>query len=331
MKCLASLMLLSAWTIGHDLAAQAGQVLRGPAWSVEGNQIGGEMGTSVASAGDVNGDGFSDVIVGAYHFDHGQVDEGMTFLFLGSADGLSTSADWTAESDLPSAAFGSSVATAGDVNGDGFSDVIIGAYLFSNGEGIEGSATVFLGSATGLGATPAWVVEGGSGGANLGYSVSTAGDVNGDGFSDVIVGALNFSNGQQGEGRALVFLGSASGLATTPAWATEGNQTAAQYGGWVSTAGDVNGDGFGDVIVGAPRFRHGQTEEGRAFLFLGSSTGLATTPAWTAESDEDDAYFGYVSTAGDVNGDGFSDVIIGAPGTTTGKMNEGRAYVFLGS
>jgi hypothetical protein len=88
----------------------------------------------VASAGDVNGDGYSDVIVGAYQFDNGETDEGRAFVYHGSASGLSTTPNWTAESNQAGAFFGASVASAGDVNGDGFSDVIVGAPLFDNGQ-----------------------------------------------------------------------------------------------------------------------------------------------------------------------------------------------------
>ena len=80
----------------------------------------------------MNGDGFSDVIVGAYLYDNGQTDEGRAFVYLGSAAGLAPTAAWTAEAIRP-ALFGFSVATAGDVNGDGFSDVIVGAYFYDNG------------------------------------------------------------------------------------------------------------------------------------------------------------------------------------------------------
>jgi hypothetical protein len=104
-----------------------------PDWTAESNQAGAQFGFSVASAGDVNGDGFSDVIVGAWLFDNGETDEGRAFVYHGSASGLSTTPNWTAESNQAGAWFGYSVASAGDVNGDGFSDVIVGARLFDNG------------------------------------------------------------------------------------------------------------------------------------------------------------------------------------------------------
>ena len=130
-------------------------------------------------------------------------------------DPLMTSPSWTAESDQANAWFGQSVATAGDVNGDGYSDVIVGAYLYDNGEVDEGRALVYLGSASGLATSPAWTAESNQANAELGSSVAAAGDVNGDGYGDVIVGAYRYDNGETDEGRAFVYLGSASGLATS--------------------------------------------------------------------------------------------------------------------
>ncbi|RMG44335.1 MAG: hypothetical protein D6718_10260 [Acidobacteria bacterium] len=305
---------------------------RSPAWTAEGDQSSAYFGRSASTAGDVNGDGYADVIVGAYQYDNGEANEGRAFVYHGSASGLETSPAWTAESDQASAFFGMSVSTAGDVNGDGYSDVIVGAYSYDNGETDEGRAYVFHGSPSGLETTPAWTAESNQAFAEFGYSVSTAGDVNGDGYSDVIVGAFHYDNGETDEGRAFVYHGSASGLETTPAWTAESDQTSAYFGGSVSTAGDVNGDGYADVIVGAYQYDNGEANEGRAFVYHGSASGLETTPAWTAESDQASASFGKsVSTAGDVNGDGYSDVIVGAYLYDNGEANEGRAFVYHGS
>ncbi len=267
-------------------------LLTTPGWTAEGNQAYALFGNSVTTAGDVNGDGYSDVIVGAPYYDNGQTDEGRAFVYYGSASGLSASPNWTAESDQGHAFFGSSVSTAGDVNGDGYGDVIIGAPYFSNGEAEEGRAYVYYGSASGLSAAPDWTAESDQVTAYFGYSVSTAGDVNGDGYSDIIVGAPFYDNGQTDEGRTYVYYGSASGLSAAPDWTAESDQDAAYFGYSVSTAGDVNGDGYSDIIVGAPFYDNGQTDEGRTYVYYGSASGLSTAPGWTAESDQDTACFG---------------------------------------
>jgi hypothetical protein len=293
-------------------------------WTVAGS---GGFGNAVAAAGDVNGDGYSDVIVGANLYDNGESDEGRALLYLGAASGPTLTSSWTEVGDQADSAFGSSVSTAGDVNGDGYADVIVGAPYYDNGQTDEGRAFLYLGSASGLPSTPAWTAEGDQAGANFGGSVATAGDVNGDGFSDVIVGALFHDNGQSDEGRGYLYLGSASGLATAAVWTVEGDQTNAYLGWSLAPAGDVNGDGYSDVIIGVP----GGGEP--AHVYLGSATGLATTPAWTAASDLANTSFGMsVATAGDVNGDGYSDVIVGAPFSSQNlEQEEGRAYLYLGS
>lgn len=303
-----------------------------PNWTTESNQVSANLGWSVASGGDVNGDGYSDVILAAHFFDNGETDEGTAFVFYGAPGGLAATPNWTAESNQVSAILGWSVASAGDVNGDGYSDVILGAQSFDNGETNEGAAFVYHGAPAGLSATSNWTAEGNQADAWFGFSVAAAGDVNGDGYSDVIVGAHFFDNGQTNEGRAYVYHGSATGLLASPNWTVESNQTNATFGRSVASAGDVNGDGFSDVIIGARLFDNGQTDEGSAFVYHGSATGLSTTANWTAESNQSNAQFGVaVASAGDVNGDGFSDVIVGANLFDNGQMDEGRAYVYLGS
>ncbi len=298
-----------------------------PSWTVESNQDRAEFGTSVSTAGDVNGDGYSDVIVGAASYDNGEANEGRAFVYLGSAAGLAASAAWTAEPDQATSYFGMSVATAGDVNGDGYSDVIVGAPIYGN---YEGRAYVYLGSPAGLAASPSWIARSNQPGCWFGFSVATAGDVNSDGYADVIVGADNFSNGQTAEGRAFVYLGAAAGLATSASWTAESNVINAHFGRAVATAGDVDGDGFGDVIIGASQYGNGQSLEGAAYVYRGSAAGLGASYAWIAESNQIGAHFGQsVATAGDVNGDGLADVIVGANEFDNGQDAEGRAFVYL--
>ncbi len=302
------------------------------AWTAEGDQAGAIFGVAVGTAGDVNGDGYGDVIVGDAYYTNGQRREGRAYVFHGGAAGLSASAAWTAESDQIDAFFGQSLAAASDVNGDGYADVIVGAWAYTNGQTQEGGAWLYYGSAAGLGASAGWMAEGNQWGARFGYAVGTAGDVNGDGYADVIVGAVRYNNGQTNGGRAFVYYGGATSLATSAAWTADGNQSASAFGLSVGTAGDVNGDGYADVIVGAPSYANGQTYEGRAYVFHGAATGLSPTANWAAESNQSGAYFGGAAgTAGDVNGDGYDDVIVGAYRFDNGQTDEGRVFVYYGS
>jgi hypothetical protein len=297
------------------------------AWTAEPDVI-EDFGASVSSAGDVDGDGYGDVVVGAPAQDK-------AYLYLGSASGLETTAAWTAESDQAFGEFGFAVSSAGDVNGDGYGDVVVGEHDRDISDQRDGRAYLYLGSGSGLETTAAWTAESDKAFAEFGYSVSSAGDVNGDGYEDVVVGAWEYDSPLSNEGRAYVYLGSAAGLETTAAWTGESNKKDAFFGGSVSSAGDVNADGYGDVVVGAHGYplarTPGSSDEGRVYLYLGSAVGLGTTAAWTVQSDHNGANLGRsVSSAGDVNGDGYGDVVVGAPWLSNPTYAEGGAYLYLG-
>jgi len=212
-----------------------------PAWSVIGSERFANLGKAVATAGDVNGDGFSDVVVGAPLFDSGQTDEGEAFLYLGSPSGLSTTAAWTGQSNIAGLHYGSTVASAGDVNGDGYADVIIGSNSSDTGLSLNDIAYLYLGSATGLATTPAWTRQ--TSQFDSGANVAGAGDVNGDGYADVLVGEPEYSSAPLvDEGHVFLYQGTASGLSMLPAWEVDGDQNFAILGFSVASAGDVNGD-----------------------------------------------------------------------------------------
>lgn len=298
-------------------------------WSDNLDQANSEYGKDARSAGDVNGDGYADVIIGAPFYDNGQEDEGRVVVYYGSATGLPDTPNWTEENNLAGSWFGYSVGTAGDVNNDGFDDVIIGAPSLA---GINGRAYVYLGSSTGLPDEPSWTRGTLNSNSSFGYSVGTAGDVNGDGYNDVIIGASTYDEGLTNRGQALIYYGTSTGVSETPSWTVMSDQEYSNFGSSVGTAGDVNGDGYSDVLVGANSYSNGNPQEGKVFCYYGSVTGPSTITSWSAESNHDYALFGYsLGTAGDVNGDGFDDVIIGAYSFDGELINEGIAYVFHGS
>lgn len=286
----------------------------------------------VSPAGDVNGDGYADILMSTFITEFGASKGGKVFLYFGTGSGISGTPNWTGTSSQDASNFGETVANAGDVNGDGFADIIVGAPRHSNGEENEGAAFVYYGSPSGLPKQPSWVAEGQQANAFFGTAVAGGGDVNKDGYADVVIGAHFFDNGETNEGRVFVYLGSANGLSKDPVWTAEGNQVGANFGKSVTCAGDINKDGYSDVLVGAPNYDNGQNNEGRAFIFLGSNMGLTQSPAWTGESNQADANFGNsVAFAGDVNGDTFSDVLIGANRFDEGQSNVGKIFVYLGS
>ncbi len=267
------------------------------------------FGVSIASAGDVNGDGYADLVVGSSRLSVGS--PASAYLYLGTPTGLSSTPATTLTSPqlVGPNYFGSIVAGAGDVNGDGYADIALGS--------LDG-AFIYLGSAAGLATTPtpALIPASGSG---FGSPVIGAGDVNGDGYADLLVGSPGGASGH-----AYLYLGGAAGLATAPSTTLSAGDWS--FGDTLASAGDVNGDGYADVIVGE---YYAAVATGAAYVFLGSATGLATAPA-TLLSGLDGTYgnFGQsVASAGDVNGDGYGDIIVGAPGAS---FYQGRAYVYLG-
>ena len=295
--------------------------------TLTGAAIADNFGYSVSTAGDVNGDGYSDVIVGAYLNDAGGSNAGRAYIYFGGAS-MNSTADVTLTGAAASDFFGVSVSTAGDVNGDGYSDVIVGADLNDAG-GIDfGSAYIYFGGAS-MNSIADVTLTGAATDDYFGHSVSTAGDVNADGYSDVIVGAYFDDAGGSNAGRAYIYFGGSSMNSIADLTLT-GAAAGDLFGNSVSTAGDVNGDGFSDVIIGAKSNDAGGVDAGRAYIYFGGASMNSTADVTLTGAADDDEFGISVSTAGDVNNDGYSDVIVGAQYNDTGADNAGSTYIYFG-
>jgi hypothetical protein len=194
---------------------------------------------------------------------------------------------------------------------------------------------VYYGSPTGPSPTPDWVRDGEKANDEYGNSPATAGDVNGDGYDDLLVNAFRYDDPEGGTdvGAAYLFTGSPSGLGTSPAWTKVGDQAGTYYGYHVDAAGDVDHDGHGDVLITASDYNvPGFTDAGRAYVYLGSADGLADTAAWTQDGDQDSCQLGNAARgAGDVNGDGCADILTSMLYRDIGPLvDAGRACLFYG-
>jgi hypothetical protein len=282
--------------------------------SYEPNLASADFGASLA-VGDYDGDGYGDLAVGADGYSNGQASEGAVLVYAGGPTGSLGSAYIVLESNLASNRGGAYGAGAGDINGDGYDDMVQGSTGF-------GWTYVHFGGPNGITSASAITLS-----TTGGTSFGTACDVNGDGKSDVLVGASAYTGGQSNEGQIRVHYGKTA-LSSTPDWKYESNIVGAGLGNSVACAGDLNGDGYGDIVAGAAAYDGAYTDQGRAYVFLGGSTGPAAAPSWTVNGTESLGSFGSaVAAAGDTDADGSAELLVGANrqgAGTTGRLSSFR-------
>ncbi|WP_291295124.1 tandem-95 repeat protein [Elioraea sp.] len=317
-------------------------------------------GLALDHAGDVNGDGIADVIVGARLSDANGTNAGSAYVVFGKTDGagVSLGALGTAGFEIRGAIAGDqaggAVSAAGDVNGDGYADILVGARFDDTGGTNNGAAFVVYGGPTmgtvelGSLGTGGLRIIGEAAADNAGWSVSAIGDLNGDGLADMLVGARNADPDGSASGAAYVVYGRAGGgdiRLSDVAQGIGGFRIAGEgagdwAGGFVSVAPDMNGDGFAELLIGALGDDDGGSNAGAAYIVFGSAGGFNISLDSAAAALGGFKLFGEaaadaagtaIAYAGDLNGDGLGDILVGAPGVDiVSGTGAGGVYVIYG-
>ncbi|MBM1218566.1 FG-GAP repeat protein [Ponticoccus sp. SC2-23] len=294
----------------------------------------------------------------------GAATESVSFTVTGTADVSSTLNGFVLVGSQSLGEFGYAVAAAGDVNGDGIDDIIIGARSNTAGDlSLAGQAFVIYGSnsrdagvidVASLDSADGFVVDGIDAGGFAGASVASAGDIDGDGIDDLVIGAFGADTERGNSGEVYVIFGqdaAADGgfgasfdlndLDGSNGFVLNGIDTNDNAGISVSSAGDINNDGIDDLLIGAYRGDPGgRVDAGETFVVFGSDDGfpaaidletLDGSTGFVIGGNDPSDQSGYsVSAAGDVNGDGIDDLLIGAPFGDTGASSTGEAYIVYG-
>ena len=290
---------------------------------------------SSATVGDFNGDGFPDVALGAPGARVPSIEQGSVYLFFGpftqGALHLQDPADVVLRGEAGGNYAGAAI-DADDIDGDGYSDLIIGArrnktgglnrqgkaYLVYGGPALTG--TIDLATAASL--------SGSAANHELGTSVAMPGDLDGDGFGDILVGAPNGGNTYHGEVHVIYGAGTQFTGTLTPTASLSGSASYEYDGIAVNAAGDINGDGLADFAIG--------TKKNSSWAVLGSATRLSTGSVAPVSAARFVGPFGAQTGfnllgAGDVNGDGLSDMLIAAADDDEAATDAGAAFLLYGS
>jgi hypothetical protein len=293
-----------------------------PVWQLSVAPIDGARETHWGSALDLDGDGFDELAVSAPGSTvGGQLATGRVYVYAGGPHGPDPARVRVLEAPQPGTQLGRALATV-DFDGDGFADLAVSAPSASSGR--TGAIYVYRGGPGGVATTPSFTLTYDVGG-DIGFSLASAGDVNGDGYGDLIAGAPLTAVGGVRAGGALVFFGGPVRNDTVAPLLT-GDGDLAQVGWAVAGGADFDGDGFDDVVVGAPHAPRGTDGQGRAYLYFGQTYGVVDKPLVLDEGLPALAQLGFaLALLGNRDGDGRIQLAVSAPGD-----GPGRVYLYGG-
>ena len=295
-----------------------------PDYNLTGSAGGDRFGSAIANAGDVNGDGCSDLIIGAPGATNNLgFATGVSYIFYGGNRTYSA-ANWSDAGEGGGDKFGGTVSSAGDVNNDSYADILVAATGFTQSGG-EGKVYLYLGSATGPSTDHDWYTRGYWVNVIQGWSMAGIGDINGDGFDDIALGAAGSFSELTGNGRVEVYTGSLLGSMTLDNyWTTTTTNTLLGYS--VLGIGDVNQDGYDDFAYSEPLYDN--LALGKVTVLRGSANGLPDNPALELIGTESSQAFGSaMSTIGDINDDGLSEIAISSIGINS--IGSGKVEYFF--
>lgn len=303
-----------------------------------------QAGKAVAIVGDLNNDGFADMVVGAPYYDQSAEDGGKVYIILGKSSGWSTNVD-ISQSDASYRCFeeealaGYMVAGPGDVNGDGLDDILVGAYGWGKAFLILGRSSANWGHNRDIESADV-IFEAENRTDDVGWIVAGAGDVNNDGYDDCIITSSYNNDGGAEAGKTYLVFGRSSWSSTIElanADASFLGEAAHDNAGWsASGVGDINGDNFDDFMIGAWYNDQAGADAGKAYILYGKSSGWQTNVNLSTVEDyilgeTNVNYMGFsVAAAGDANNDGMPDYIVSAPYSDEAFEWGGQVYLFLG-
>ena len=266
---------------------------------------------------DINGDGHPDLLCCGMDSRVGSGDRRCLFGFYSQTNGFADSPQWIVHAETKDDEFGFATADAGDVNGDGYRDLIVGAYSYSGVTGLGGRAYLFLGGKNGTSTNAAWVQDyplknrpdvDSTGEQEFGFSVAGVGDINHDGFDDVAISAPFADHDETDEGLVFLFLGNPAGLARKPVSVIQGNHPYALLGYSICGMGDVDEDGHNDIAIGCMAATDNQVQEGAVMIVRGTASGLEEEAWWIKMSDQSNLRMGSLVVSGDFNRDRRPDI-----------------------